>query len=128
VRVYKLKGFARFQRGARIADEALVEAVRNADSGLVDADLGGGLIKQRVARKGQGKSGGYRTLIAFRRGDRAIFLYGFAKSDRENIDDGELKVWRRIGQLYLGLDAEGIKAAIVSKELVEVEHGATEQK
>lgn len=127
MRVYKLKGFARFQRGARIADEALAEAVRDANSGLIDADLGGGLSKQRVARKGQGKSGGYRTLIAFRRGDRAIFLYGFAKSDRENIEDGELKVWRRIGQLYSGLDTDGIEAAVEAKELVEVEHGATEQ-
>jgi hypothetical protein len=126
MRVYKLKGFARFQRGARIADEALSGAARDADSGLVDADLGGGLIKQRIARKGQGKSGGYRTVIAFRRGGRAIFLYGFAKSGRENIDDDELQVWRRIGRLYLGLDMDGIKAAIESKELVEVEHGATE--
>lgn len=86
-------------------------------------ELGGG----HNTRKGQGKSGGYRTLIAFRRGDRAIFLYGFAKSDRENIDDGELKVWRRIGQLYSGLDTDGIEAAVEAKELVEVEHGATEQ-
>jgi len=93
----------------------------------MDADLGGGLIKQRIARKGQGKSGGCRTAIALQRGDRAIFLYGFAKNDRENIDDGELQVWRRIGRLYLGLDMDGIKAAIESKELVEVEHGATEQ-
>ncbi len=127
MRVYKLKGFARFQRGARITDEALAGAVRDANSGLVDADLGGGLIKQRIARKGQGKSGGYRTLLAFQRGDRAIFLYGFAKSDRENIDDGELQVWRRIGRLYLGLDTDGIEAAIESNELVEVEHGTTEQ-
>ena len=83
-------GFARFQRRQRIADEALARAAQDADSGLVDANLGGGLIKQRLARKGEGKSGGYRTVIAFRRGDRAVFLYGFAKSDRENIDDDEV--------------------------------------
>ena len=126
MRIFKLKAFARFQRGARIADEALAQVVRDASSGLVDADLGGGLIKQRIARTGQGKSGGFRAVIAFRRGERAIFLYGFAKSDLDNIDDSELQVWRRIGRLYLGADAEGLEAAVELKELVEVEHGATE--
>jgi hypothetical protein len=59
--------------------------VRRADRGLVDADLGGGVIKQRVARTGQGRSGGYRMLLAYREGHRAVFLYGFSKSERENI-------------------------------------------
>jgi hypothetical protein len=84
VRIFKLKGFARFQRRERIADAALVKALADIAAGLVDADLGGGLIKQRVARPGQGKSGGYRTLLAYRRGERAVFLYGFAKSGRAN--------------------------------------------
>ena len=64
MQVYKVKVFARFQRRERIADKALANAVRNAEDGLVDADLGGGLIKQRVARPGHGKSSGYRTVIA----------------------------------------------------------------
>lgn len=63
VRVFKVKGFARFQRRERIADSALARVVRNAEDGLVDADLGGGLVKQRIARPGQGKSGGFRTVI-----------------------------------------------------------------
>jgi hypothetical protein len=92
VRIYRIKGFARFQRRERIADAALVKAVRDASVGLVDADLGGGLIKQRVARAGRGKSGGYRTVIAYRRGDRAVFLLGFAKSERDNIEADELEV------------------------------------
>ncbi len=90
MQLYKLKAFARFQRRERIADEALMRAVRSAEDGLVDADLGGGLIKQRIARSGQGKSGGFRTIIAYRRGNRAVFLFGFAKSERENLDDDEL--------------------------------------
>jgi len=126
VRIFKLTAFARFQRRQRIADEALARAVHEASSGLVDANLGGGLIKQRLARKGEGKSGGYRTVIAFRRGDRAVFLYGFAKSDRENIDNDEVEVWRRVARLYLGLDADGLKAAVEAKEIVEVKYGATE--
>ncbi len=69
----------------------LCEAIERAERGNVDADLGGGIIKQRVARPGQGRSGGYRTLIAFRSQTRAVFLFGFAKSDLDNIDDADLK-------------------------------------
>jgi hypothetical protein len=123
VRVYKIKGFARFQRRERIADAALAKAVRAVESGLVDADLGGGLVKQRVARPGQGKSGGYRTVIAYRHGDRAVFLFGFAKSGRANIEDAELETWRRVARGYLALDASGTEAAIAEDELTEVDYG-----
>ena len=123
MRVYRLKAFGRFQRRERIADKALAKAVRDAESGLVDADLGGGLIKQRVARPGQGKSGGYRTVIAYRRGNRAVFLFGFAKSERANLDDDELAYWQRVGRSYLGLDDDGIEAAIAEDELTEVSYG-----
>jgi hypothetical protein len=71
-----MKGFARFQRKERIDDEALLRAVHEADDGLVHAYLGNGLIKQRVARRGAGKRGGYRTVIAFRRSARAVFFIG----------------------------------------------------
>ncbi len=90
MRIYKVKGFARFQCRERIEDAALAKAVRGMEGGLIDADLGGGLFKQRVARPGQGKSGGYRTVIAYRRGERAVILLGFAKSERGNIDDDEV--------------------------------------
>jgi hypothetical protein len=73
-----------------------------------------------VARPGQGKRGGFRTIIAYRRGNRAIFLFGFAKSERENLDHDELAQWQRIGRAYLGLDDEGLEAAIAADELMEV--------
>jgi hypothetical protein len=123
MRVYKVKGFARFQRRERIADRALVEALLAAERGLVDADLGGGLIKQRVARPGQGKSGGFRTLIEYRRGERTVFLFGFAKNEWANIDDDELEEWRHVGRLYLALDERKIEAAITAQELTEVRYG-----
>jgi hypothetical protein len=126
MQLYKLKAFARFQRREQIADKALEKAVRAAEDGLVDADLGGGLIKQRVARRGQGKSGGYRTIVAYQRGSRAVFLFGFAKSDRENLDDDELAYWRRVGRAYLGLDDDGLEAAITADELMEVRYGEEE--
>jgi hypothetical protein len=126
VRVYKLKAFARFQRREQIADKALWNAVKSAEDGLVDADLGGGLIKQRVARPGQGKSGGFRTIIAYRRGDRAVFLYGFAKSERENLNDDELSYWQRVGRAYLALADDAMEAAIAGDELIEVDYGEEE--
>jgi hypothetical protein len=122
VRIYKLKAFARFQRRERIADRALWNAVKSAEDGLVDADLGGGLIKQRVARPGQGKSGGFRTIIAYRRGDRAVFLYGFAKSERENLNDDELSYWQRVGRAYVALADDAMEAAIAGDELIEVDY------
>jgi len=122
VRLYKLKAFARFQRREQIADRALANAVRRAEDGLVDADLGGGLIKQRVARPGQGKSGGFRTIVAYRRGDRAVFLYGFAKSERENLNDDELSYWQRVGRAYLALADDAMESAIAGDELIEVDY------
>jgi hypothetical protein len=118
--------FARFQRREGIADSTLSKAVRGAEAGLVDADLGGGLIKQCVARPGQGKSGGFRMIVAYRRGSRAIFLFGFAKSERDNLDDDELAQWQRVGRTYLGLDDEGLEAAVAAEELMEVDYDAEE--
>ena len=123
MRLFKLKAFARFQRQEGIANAALSKAVGGAEKGLIDADLGGGLIKQRVARPGQGKRGGFRTIVAYKRGNRAIFLFGFAKSERENLNDDELALWRRVGKAYLGLGDEGLVAAIAADELMEISYG-----
>jgi hypothetical protein len=90
---------------------------------LIDADLRHGLIKQRVARAGKGRSGGYRTLVAFRVNDRAVFLYGFAKSDRGNISKDELQLLRLRASQVLDLDEEAIAARIEDGDLVEVSCG-----
>ena len=120
MQVYKLKAFARFQRRERVSDNMLARAIERTEQGLVDADLGGGLVKQRVARPGQGKSGGFRTIIAYRQGKRAVFLFGFAKNERANLDDDELAYWQRVGKVYLGLDDDGVALAIAADELMEI--------
>jgi len=114
------KLFARFARGQRIADKVLRDAVERAGRGLVDADLGGGVIKQRVARAGQGRSGGFRVLLAFRSRDRAVFIYGFAKNERENIDDKELRTLREIAAAWLTAGIEHIERELASGRLQEV--------
>lgn len=117
------RGMARFVRRENIAHAALREAVHRAGRGLIDADLGGGLIKQRVARGGQGRSGGYRTIIAYRRAHRAICLYGFAKNERANIGPEELIELRKIGSNWLAVSDSEIDAAVDRDVLQEVVNG-----
>ena len=124
--VFKTKWLTRFTRRERITDESLREAIDRAERGLIDADLGGGLIKQRVAREGQGRSGGYRMLVAYRQQGRAVFLYGFAKNERDNIGPDELASLRDIAAAWLEADAVRIARAMVEKELQEVGHDAAE--
>jgi hypothetical protein len=88
------------------------DAIERAEHGLIDADLGGGIIKQRVARAGKGRSGGYRMLIAYRFGSRAVFMYGIAKNERDNIDSKELATLREIGATWLEANAEQLELAI----------------
>lgn len=118
--IFKLKTFARFARSEEISDESLVEAIERASRGLVDADLGGGLIKQRVARKGQGRSGGHRAMIAFRTEAFSVFLFGFAKSAQSDLDDRQLKVLRALAASWLSADEESIENAVALGEIVEV--------
>jgi hypothetical protein len=100
--VYKNKPFARFARKAGIDDAVLFETARLADEGVIDADLGGGVIKQRIARPGQGKSGGSRAIILFRKGNRAVYIYGFEKKDLANIERRELEAFRELATVVLG--------------------------
>ena len=101
---------------------ALSEAVLRAESGLVDANLGGGVIKQRVARAGQGKSGGYRTLILFRKGDRAIFAFGFAKSSQANISKVDLALLKAAAAEAMGWNGADLDRLRASGTLVEIEN------
>jgi len=120
LRVFKTKEFARFARREDIDDERLVEAVERASRGLIDADLGGGLIKQRVARRGRGRRGGYRTLMAFSSESRTVFVYGFAKSERGNIGPHELEFWRKAASAFLSMSEAQLAALIAVKEVTEV--------
>lgn len=95
---YVSKEFVRLARRGGLTDDGLREAVKRAEDGKIDADLGGGLIKQRVARSGQGRSGGFRTIIAYRRAKRAVFLHMFAKSRQANLSAVELETYRELAK------------------------------
>jgi hypothetical protein len=98
VRVFKSRVFAQFSRKNRIADADLCTAIEDMLAGTVDADLGGGVFKQRLRRKGQGKSGGFRSIILLRRQSISMFAYGFAKNERDNIDRSELIEFRKLAK------------------------------
>jgi len=123
MKVFKTRWFARFARQEKIADDGLREAIERAERGLIDADLGGGLIKQRVARQGQGRSGGYRVIIAYRAKDRAVFLFGFAKNERENIGSDELVFLRELAKNWLAADTAKIHKEIETGNIQEIEDG-----
>jgi len=120
VRIFKNKAFARFARKARMADSDLCDAIANATRGLIDADLGGGVLKQRIARKGGGKSGGFRTIILFRVGARAFFVHGFAKNEQDNIRDDELAAFKLLASQLMAYDDATLAKAIANGTLMEV--------
>ena len=120
MRIFKTRAFGRFARKERISDAALCDAFERAERGLVDADLGGHVIKQRVARPSQGRSGGYRTLVAFRIETRAVFLHGFAKSEQDNISDDELKELRKAASEVLRWSDENVATLLEGGKWMEV--------
>ena len=126
MQVFLTKWMARFARREKISHARLRDAIVRAERGLVDADLGAGLIKQRVARAGKGRSGGYRTIIAYRRAGRAVFLFGFAKSEQENLGADELNTARDIAAIWLPADESKIAQGLQSGELEEVSYGDEE--
>lgn len=121
MRVFKNAWFERFARKHKVADDALLEAIQRAEQGLIDADLGGGVIKQRVARPGQGKSGGYRTIILYRQESRAFFVYGFAKSQQANISDDEKAAFKQAAQHILSLSDEMLITMLEKGQFLEVD-------
>ncbi|CRZ20086.1 type II toxin-antitoxin system RelE/ParE family toxin [Kingella kingae] len=122
MRIFANRWFARFADKQNIGDDDLREAVSRAERGLIDADLGGGVIKQRIARKGQGKSGGFRSVVLFRQGERAFFVYAFAKSDRDNIDQSELSTYKTAAAVYLNYTDDELALFLKQGTLMEISH------
>jgi hypothetical protein len=120
VRIFKTRWFDRFTRAERIDRARLVEAIERAECGMIDADLGGHLVKQRVARSGQGRSGGYRTVIAIQTGSRSFFLHGFAKNEKSNLDDQEVRDLKKLAARLLALTDDALARALNEGELVEI--------
>jgi hypothetical protein len=119
--VFKTKGFSRFAQKAGLSDDDLLKASVAVSEGHWDADLGGNVFKQRVARTGGGKSGGFRTIIVFKVGGHSFFVHGFAKSDKANVSATELVALKRLARVLLDLRAEALATSKAAGELLEIE-------
>ncbi len=118
--IYLSKVFTRLARRDGLTDIHICQAINEMNEGLIDADLGAGLFKKRIAMPGQGKRGGWRSFLAFQVGNKAFFLYLFPKSRRDNIDAAEMKALKRLSRYYLTLKPAEIKTATQCGELREV--------
>ncbi len=120
-RIFTVPDFMKFVKKERIADATLVDAIERLERGLMDADLGSGLLKLRVARPGQGRSGGYRTIEACRLGARAFFLVGYGKNDLDNIGDATLARLRRFAEELQRLTDDELDNVTASGAMREIE-------
>lgn len=121
-RVFKTRYFSRWFRKIGLSDVALCQAVKEMEQGLIDANLGGGVVKKRLAVPGRGKRGGARTLVATNKSNRWFFLFGFEKNARANITAEELKGLREITRQLLGMTSEQLDEAVRDGSLQEICH------
>lgn len=121
MKVYKTAWFVRFAKKEKISTDLLLEAVERAEKGLIDADLGGGVIKQRIARPGAGKSKGYRSILIYKKANKAFFVFGFSKSETANIRDDEEEQFKKAAKILLALSDDQILKLIEQGQLEEVE-------
>ena len=121
MRAFKNRIFQRWAEKEGLDDVRLRMAVAEIERGLIDAELGGHVIKKRVAINGKGKRSGYRTLIAYRSGDKAFFVYGFAKNELANVSADELKALRLLAKELLGYSDGSLAVALRQGILFEVD-------
>ncbi|MBT3387651.1 MAG: type II toxin-antitoxin system RelE/ParE family toxin [Desulfobacula sp.] len=115
------KWFRKWAKKVKLNNNNLLEAIKNLERGASVADLGGNLYKVRVSRAGGGKSSGFRTIIVYKKETRVIFLYGFEKSEKANIDKTELQYFKKLGKDLLELRTEQIKDSIEKQILFDLE-------
>lgn len=120
--IYKTATFNKWQKKSSVGDNALLKAIQEIESGLVDANLGGGVFKKRVARQGFGKSGSYRTILASNYNGLWVFIIGFAKNERDNIENQELIAIQGYAKFLMGLAKSEIDNLLENKELYEVKN------
>ena len=121
MRIFKNRWFAKFAKDEKIDDARLCQAVQETEKGLIDADYGGRVIKQRVARPNEGKSGGYRTIVLYLQGDKAFFVYGFAKNERDNISSVEVREFKTYTKELFLLSDDNLNKLITTGALTPID-------
>jgi len=121
MQAFKIKAFAKWASNEGLCDDALASAAIEMEKGLIDAKLGGQVVKKRVALPGRGKRGSTRTLVAFKQGNKAFFIYGFAKNERANVSDKELRALKMLAKELMSYTAAALTTATKAGELIEIE-------
>jgi hypothetical protein len=122
VRIFKNKDFHKWAKKNGFSDLMLINMVHELEEGIFEANLGGGIYKKRIPMKGQGKRGGGRSIIAFKIGMLAIFLYAFAKNRLANISLAEEVALKKLAKIYFNLDDNGLDKAVKIGDLFEVHY------
>ncbi len=120
LQIFKNKAFTRFADDNELTDADLCEVVRRARNGQINANLGGGVIKQRIARKGGGKSGGFRAIVLFRQDDLAVFVHAFPKSNQSNLKKKDLKAFKELADIMLNLTKVDLENVLENGTIIEV--------
>jgi hypothetical protein len=121
MRVFKSTWFTRFAAKEDITDGELIEMVNRLEAGQAEADLGGGVYKVRLARSGEGKSGGYRIIVFFRSEDITFYYYAYPKAARLNISEKQLRSFKKVAKKYLAMTDREQTEAVNAREFVEIE-------
>ena len=120
MRLFKVKAFARWAESQQISAQMLKVSAREVQGGLVEASLGGGLYKKRLAVESRGKSSGARVIVGFKSEKSLFFIYGFLKNERENIDAKELRFLKRYAKILLKLSDKEIAELLQRQEIFEI--------
>jgi hypothetical protein len=115
------KHFAKWASKQKIPKKELASALAEVQEGNFEANLGGHIYKKRIRLEGRGKSGGGRTIICYKRNDRAIFIHGFAKNEKSNLSPRELNAFKELAKILLALSPEDIQVAINNGDFIEVQ-------
>lgn len=121
-RVFKTRHFSRWMHKTDLSQEALCLAVSEMENGLIDAELGGGVVKKRIPLPGRGKRGGARTLLATNKGSLWFFVFGFEKNERANVSPRELEALKAIATDLLKLSSAELDSQVGSEALQEICH------
>lgn len=122
MRIFKTRLFAKWARKEKLNDSLLRQAVQEMEIGLVDADLDGHVYKKRIGLKGRGKRGGVRSIIAYQVADKAFFIFGYAKNERENITAEEKKIAKVFASEVLAYSTEQLNKLVKDGAFIEVKH------
>jgi hypothetical protein len=114
------KPFSKWAAKQNISEKDLSNALTELEAGNFEANLGGSVYKKRIRFEGQGKSGSGRTIICYRKHDRAIFVHGFSKNEKTNLSKKELEAFKALSKILLGLSAAEIETATQNGDFLKV--------